>query len=97
MGPAEVSTWAIVRTFWGEFFRVRRRLKIQLVTRIVLTDTLDLSSQDIFAASMEGICCAAEIRCAYHIGKGHIPMARRSSFKSLLIGKLLCIEFTFFI
>ena len=43
--------------------------------------------EDIFAASMEGVCVAAEVRCAYHIGKGHHDMARISSYKSLMIGK----------
>mmetsp|Transcript_24792 Transcript_24792/g.50145 ORF Transcript_24792/g.50145 Transcript_24792/m.50145 type:complete len:364 (+) Transcript_24792:1802-2893(+) len=65
MGPAEVSAWAIVRTFW-----------------------------DIFAASMEGICCAAEIRCAYHIGRGNAFMARKSSFKSMLFGAIFGISLT---
>mmetsp|Transcript_7482 Transcript_7482/g.15686 ORF Transcript_7482/g.15686 Transcript_7482/m.15686 type:complete len:208 (-) Transcript_7482:523-1146(-) len=43
---------------------------------------------------MEGICCAAEIRCAYHIGRGNAFMARKSSFKSMLFGAIFGISLT---
>jgi Na+-driven multidrug efflux pump len=43
---------------------------------------------DIFEASTEGIGDAAEIRSAYHLGKGNPEMARLSSYKSLLLGMI---------
>ncbi|KAL7485945.1 hypothetical protein ACHAW6_011541 [Cyclotella cf. meneghiniana] len=46
----------------------------------VATFTLVRTIWDIFAACMEGICCAGELRCAYFIGTGNISMARISSY-----------------
>jgi Na+-driven multidrug efflux pump len=57
----------------------------------VATFTIVRTLWDIFASCMEGICCAAEIRCAYFIGTGNISMARITSYKSVMIGEATCL------
>eukprot|EP00978_Attheya_sp_CCMP212_P044549 scaffold314083_cov51-Attheya_sp.AAC.1 len=49
---------------------------------------------DTFEASTEGIGDAAEIRSAYHLGKGNPEMARISSHKSLLLGMIFAFLIT---
>lgn len=41
---------------------------------------------DIFSSLIEGLCCGAELRCAYHMGRGNQLQASRSAYKSLIIG-----------
>jgi len=41
---------------------------------------------DIFSSLIEGLCCGAELRCAYHMGRGNQVLASRSAYKSLIIG-----------
>eukprot|EP00804_Cyclotella_cryptica_P030953 CCRYP_018812-RC/>CCRYP_018812-RC protein AED:0.04 eAED:0.04 QI:429/1/0.75/1/1/1/8/954/926 len=61
----------------------------------VATFTIVRTVWDVFAACMEGICCAGEIRCAYFIGTGNISMARISSYKSLMVGTMFGILLTY--
>lgn len=49
---------------------------------------------DTFEASTEGIGDASEVRCAYHLGKGSPEMARRSSYKSILLGIIFSVFVT---
>jgi len=44
---------------------------------------------DTFEATTEGIGDAAEVRVAYHLGKGNPNMARLSSYKSVYIGVVI--------
>jgi len=49
---------------------------------------------EVFEASTNGLGDAAEVRCAYHLGKGRPEMARMSSYKSILLGGLFGILVT---
>ncbi|KAL7535951.1 hypothetical protein ACHAXR_006824 [Thalassiosira sp. AJA248-18] len=86
MGSEEVATWAIFRKLLGE--QVCQICMHNSLFESVFLLTKAASSPDIFAAPMEGVCCAAELRCAFHVGNGNQTMARISSYKSLVIGTM---------
>ena len=44
---------------------------------------------DTFEATTEGIGDAAEVRCAYHLGKNRPDMAKRSSYKSIHLAAIV--------
>ena len=46
---------------------------------------------DTFEATTEGIGDAAEVRCAYHLGKNRPDMAKRSSYKSIHLAAILAL------
>lgn len=46
---------------------------------------------DTFEATTEGIGDAAEVRCAYHLGKNRPDMARRSSYKSIHLAAIVAL------
>ena len=50
-----------------------------------------------FESATEGLSEAASIRVAYHLGKGHIPKAKMSCYKSLFMGVMLSFFITSFL
>ncbi|KAK1748526.1 hypothetical protein QTG54_000465, partial [Skeletonema marinoi] len=65
-------------------------LMVLLASRIGTDDVATFAvirrTFDIFSSLIEGLCCGAELRCAYHMGTGRQVHAARSAYKSLIIG-----------